>query len=88
MPRPWVAMIRSCSRGWIARSRTATFGRLPVNCAHCCAAVERDEEAQLGAEEEQVRIDEVLLDHVGVALHVGRGERLVQVLPKSVVLKT
>ena len=33
-PQACVAMIKSESRGWMARSRTATFGRLPVNCAH------------------------------------------------------
>ena len=68
-------------------SRTATFGRPAVNCAHCLPAVDRDEQAELGADEEQVAVDEVLLHDVRVARHVGRGQ-VCQVLPKSVVRKT
>ena len=36
------------------------------------AAVERDEQPELGADEQQIRVDEILLDDVGVALDVGR----------------
>ncbi len=37
MPRPCVATTRASSRGWIARSRTATLGKSPpLKRAHCC----------------------------------------------------
>ena len=33
LARPWVARMRSASRGWMAISRTATLGSLPVKRA-------------------------------------------------------
>ena len=60
-------MSRSPSRGWIAMSRTATFGKPAGEAGPAPAAVHRDEEAELGAEEEEVRVHQVLRDHVGVA---------------------
>ena len=58
MPRPWVASTRSLSRGWTARSRTATVGNVAaLELRPVRAAVDRDPEAELGAEEEQLRVD-------------------------------
>ncbi len=66
-------------------SRTATAGSLPVKRAQRAAAVDRDEEAGLGAEEEQVRVHQVLPHHVGVARQrVGVASGF-QVWPKSAV---
>ncbi len=64
MPRPKVPTTRSFSRLWIARSRTAMVGRPPLSCDPLLAAVDGDEEAELGADEEQVRVDVVLGDRV------------------------
>ena len=76
MPRPWVAISRSWSRGWMARSRTATFGRLPVNWPHCLPPSTETKRPNSVPRNRRSRVDEVLLDHVGVALDVGGRERL------------
>ena len=53
-------------------------GQVPTLVARpLLAAVERHPQPELGAEEQQVLVDEIFLDHVGVAAHraVGRDER-------------
>ena len=53
------------------------------------SAVDRNPETEFGAEEKDVRLHHILLDHVRVTLDAGNFcgvTRGVQVLPKSVVL--
>ena len=68
MPRPCVAITRSCSRGWtgqVAHRDRREVAALELRPA--LAAVDRDPQPELGAEEQQVLLDRVLLDHVRVA---------------------
>ena len=88
IPRPCVAITRSLSRGWIARSRTATPGSSPpVYRDQCCPPSTDTQSPNSVPEKQQLRVDQILLDHVRVPAHrrgVRRRDERVQVVPKSV----
>ena len=66
IPRPCVAAMISWSRGWMRRSCTGTVGKPGHEALPRLPAVHRDVRADVGAEEEQVLVDEILPDHVHV----------------------
>ena len=87
IPRPCVAMTSAASRGWIARSRTATFGiSAPLYCAHCLPpSSEIQRPISVPTKRRSLLTRSSLTTWAYPFIEPSAGASAVHVLPKSVV---